>query len=60
MDAWVWILIVVVVTILIDYVSGAVRRRIIEGAGARRPAGEEIEEPTLAATGGSRGSGDAT
>ena len=54
------IIIVVVVTILIDYVSGAVRRRIIEGAGARRPAGDEIEEPSLAATGAGRGGGDAT
>ena len=43
------IIIVVVVTILIDVVSGAVRRRIIEGSGARRVSGDEIEEPSVAA-----------
>ncbi len=40
------ILVVIVATILIDLVSGAIRRRIIEGASARRAA--ETEDPELA------------
>ncbi len=42
------ILVVVVATIVVDTVSGWVRRRIIEGSEARRVS--EIEEPTLAVT----------
>jgi hypothetical protein len=38
------ILVVVVATVLIDIASGWVRRRIIEGAGAKRLAGDEILE----------------
>ncbi|MBA2337389.1 MAG: phosphonate ABC transporter, permease protein PhnE [Acidimicrobiia bacterium] len=45
------ILVVIVVTILVDGVSGAARRRIIEGSGARRFSGEPIEEPDLVAAG---------
>lgn len=44
------IIVVVVVTILIDFASGYVRRRIIEGAGARRVMGEDLmEQPELVA-----------
>lgn len=42
------IIVVVVATIAIDQVSGAIRRRIIEGSGARRPVGDELEHPELA------------
>lgn len=42
------VIVVIAVTVLVDYISGTVRRRIIEGAGARRTAGEEIEEPSFA------------
>ncbi|MDQ3782936.1 MAG: ABC transporter permease subunit, partial [Actinomycetota bacterium] len=45
------ILVVIVVTILVDVVSGAARRRIIEGSGAKRFSGEPIEEPDLVAAG---------
>ena len=45
------IIVIIVITILIDFASGWVRRRIIEGAGARRLHGEEIEEPSLADSG---------
>jgi phosphonate transport system permease protein len=48
------IIVVIVATILIDLVSGWVRRRIIEGAGARRVAGEALEEPEFAGTGAGR------
>jgi hypothetical protein len=53
------IIIVVLVTVLIDFVSGAIRRRIIEGAGARRLHGEELEEPDFAASGAGRVDSDA-
>ncbi|MCA1569131.1 MAG: phosphonate ABC transporter, permease protein PhnE [Chloroflexi bacterium] len=47
------ILIIIVITILVDFASGWVRRRIIEGAGAKRVRGDALEEPPLAtATGG--------
>ena len=39
------ILVVVVATVLIDAVSGWVRQRVIEGSGARRVSGVELEEP---------------
>jgi phosphonate transport system permease protein len=42
------IIIVVVITILIDLISGAIRRRIIEGGGTGGMAGVEIEEPSVA------------
>ena len=41
------IIVVVVATIAIDQVSGTVRRRIIEGTGAKRPVGDELEQPEL-------------
>jgi phosphonate transport system permease protein len=41
------ILVVIVATILIDLVSGWVRRRIIEGAGAKRVRGDVVEQPEL-------------
>ena len=41
------ILVVVVATILVDTLSGWVRRRIIEGEGAKRVTGDEIEQPEL-------------
>jgi phosphonate transport system permease protein len=41
------IIIIVIATILIDYVSGTVRRRIIEGSGARRIQGDVLEQPEL-------------
>lgn len=43
------ILIVIVVTILIDFISGAIRRRIIEG-GDRASAGDAREQPELVET----------
>lgn len=48
------IIVIIVITILIDFASGWVRRRIIEGSGARRVSGDAIEEPTLAASGTGR------
>jgi phosphonate transport system permease protein len=45
------IIVVVVATIAVDAVSGWVRRRIIEGAGAKRVAGDSIEEPAFAGMG---------
>lgn len=53
------VIVIIVVTILIDYISGTVRRRIIEGAGARRAVGEEIEEATFAGTGAAKVDTDA-
>jgi phosphonate transport system permease protein len=47
------VIVVVVVTIAVDLVSGWVRRRIIEGAGPRR-AGDAIEEPDFAGLGAGR------
>ncbi|MDQ2689166.1 MAG: phosphonate ABC transporter, permease protein PhnE [Chloroflexota bacterium] len=41
------VIVVVVATILVDTVSGWVRRRIIEGTDARRVSGEPIEQPEL-------------
>ncbi len=45
------IIVIIVITILIDFASGWVRTRIIEGAGARRLHGAEIEEPSPAERG---------
>jgi phosphonate transport system permease protein len=45
------ILVVVAVTILVDTISGWVRGRIIEGAGAKRLTGEPIEEPSRPGSG---------
>jgi phosphonate transport system permease protein len=45
------IIIVVVVTILIDFISGAIRRRIIEGRGGGGLGGDEMEEPSIAGAG---------
>jgi phosphonate transport system permease protein len=45
------ILVVVIVTILVDIVSGWVRRRIIEGAEARVAAAEVFEQPDLVVAG---------
>jgi len=56
--AGVIILVIIAATILIDTVSGWLRRRIIEGAGARRVAGEALEEPSLAASGAGRADAD--
>jgi phosphonate transport system permease protein len=42
------IMVVIIATILVDYVSGTVRRRIIEGAGARRVQGDDLEQPEIA------------
>jgi phosphonate transport system permease protein len=44
------VIVVVVATIAVDTVSGWVRRRIIEGTGARRVTGEPIEQPELIET----------
>ncbi len=41
------ILVVIVATILVDVASGWVRRRIIEGAGAKRVTGDAIEQPEV-------------
>ena len=48
------IIVVIVATILIDIISGWVRKRIIEGAGAKRVGGEAIEEPEFAGSGAGR------
>ena len=56
--AGVIVIVIIAVTILVDYVSGTVRRRIIEGSGARRQAGEAIEEPSFAASGAGRADTD--
>jgi phosphonate transport system permease protein len=48
------IIVVVVATIAVDAISGWVRRRIIEGAGARSVAGDAIEEPAFAGMGAGR------
>ena len=47
------IIVVVVVTILVDTISGWARRRIIEGSDARIR-GAEVEEPSFAETGAGR------
>jgi phosphonate transport system permease protein len=44
------VIVVVVATIAVDTVSGWVRRRIIEGTGARRITGEPIEHPEMIET----------
>ena len=41
------VIVVVIVTIAVDTVSGWVRRRIIEGAGAKRIDPDAIEQPEL-------------
>ncbi len=52
------IIVIIVATILIDYASGTLRRRIIQGAGAKRVSGDEIEEPSFAGIGaGKTGTG---
>lgn len=48
------VIVVIGVTILIDTVSGWLRRRIIEGAGARRALGEALEEPSFSGVGAAR------
>ncbi len=48
------ILVVIVITILVDVVSGWARRRIIQGAGAKRVGGEPIEEPSFAGAGAAK------
>ena len=45
------ILVVILGTIAVDLVSGWVRRRIIEGAAARRVSADEIEQPEVAVVG---------
>jgi phosphonate transport system permease protein len=45
------IVVVVVATIAVDTASGWVRRRIIEGAGARRVRDDAFEEPSLTGSG---------
>ena len=45
------VIVIVVATIAVDTVSGWVRRRIIEGAGAKRIHDEALEEPSFAAMG---------
>ena len=52
------VLVVIVVTILVDVVSGWARRRIIEGSGAKRVSGEPIEEPSFAGAGAARADSD--
>ena len=52
--AGVAIIVVIVATILIDIISGWVRRRIIEGSGAKRVRGEALEEPSFAGSGAGR------
>jgi len=48
------IIVIIVATILIDTASAWLRRRIIEGSGARRAMGDELAEPSLAGTGAAR------
>jgi phosphonate transport system permease protein len=56
--AGVIIIVIIVATILIDTASGWLRRRIIQGAEARRMHGEAIEEPAFAASGAGRADTD--
>jgi phosphonate transport system permease protein len=49
--AGVAIIVVILATILIDIISGWVRRRIIAGSDAKHVSGEALEEPTFAAAG---------
>ena len=42
------IIVVVLATIAVDYISGTIRRRIIEGTGAKRIVGDDLEQPELA------------
>ena len=49
--AGVAIIVVIVATVLIDIISGWVRRRIIAGSDAKHVSGEVLEEPTFAAAG---------
>jgi phosphonate transport system permease protein len=44
------IIVVVLATIAVDRVSGALRTRIIEGSGARRARADEVEQPELVET----------
>jgi hypothetical protein len=46
-EAGMVIIVVVVTTILIDAVSGRVRRRIIEGPGGPRPEAARVADPEL-------------
>jgi phosphonate transport system permease protein len=48
------VIVIIGATILIDTASGWLRRRIIEGAGARRALGEALEEPSFAGAGAAR------
>ncbi|MGH2380342.1 MAG: phosphonate ABC transporter, permease protein PhnE [Candidatus Limnocylindria bacterium] len=57
--AGVAIIVVIVATILIDVISGWVRRRIIEGSGAKRVSGDVLEEPSFAGAGAGRVDTDA-
>lgn len=42
------ILVIVVATIAVDMLSGSVRQRIIQGVGAKRVRGDEVEQPEFA------------
>jgi phosphonate transport system permease protein len=53
------IIVIIVATVLIDAASGWLRRRIIEGAEARRAVGDAIEEPSFAGSGAARADTDA-
>ena len=53
------ILVVIGVTIVVDTISGWVRRRIIEGGEATRVSGELLEEPSFAASGAASADTDA-
>lgn len=46
------VIVIIVVTILIDYVSGSIRRRIIEGSSDRPKEGEELAQPEFAGVSG--------
>ena len=48
------VIVIVVATIAVDTISGWVRRRIIEGAGAKRVREEAFEEPSFADSGAAR------
>jgi phosphonate transport system permease protein len=48
------VIVIVVATIAVDTVSGWVRRRIIEGAGAKRVRDEAFEEPSFVGSGAAR------
>lgn len=49
------VIVIIVATIIIDYASGTIRRRIIEGSGGTPRHGEDLEQPEFAEVSPTRG-----